>query len=100
MARFATGVAVVATVHDGVRYGMTVSSLASVSLDPVHSDANIGEAIGSSGAGEQIIAPGTPQIHVEKEMGHVADVFGVDESSIAVVPAPLPVPRVSVACRW
>ena len=35
MARFATGVAVVATELDGVRYGMTVSSLASVSLDPV-----------------------------------------------------------------
>lgn len=35
MARFATGVAVVAAELDGVRYGMTVSSLASVSLDPV-----------------------------------------------------------------
>ena len=35
IARFATGVSVVATVHDGVRYGMTVNSLTSVSLDPV-----------------------------------------------------------------
>ena len=35
MARYATGVAVVATQHDGVRYGMTVNSLTSVSLDPV-----------------------------------------------------------------
>ena len=35
MARYATGVSVVATVHDGVRYGMTVNSLTSVSLDPV-----------------------------------------------------------------
>jgi flavin reductase len=35
MARYATGVSVVATVHDGVRYGMTVNSLASVSLDPL-----------------------------------------------------------------
>ena len=34
MARFATGVSVVATAHDGVRYGMTVNSLTSVSLDP------------------------------------------------------------------
>jgi len=34
MARYATGVSVVATVHDGVRYGMTVNSLTSVSLDP------------------------------------------------------------------
>jgi amidophosphoribosyltransferase len=56
--------------------GQESAGIASVSLNPVHSDANIGESIGSSGAGEQIIAPGTPQIHVEKEMGHVADVFG------------------------
>ena len=35
MARYATGVSVVATVHDGVRYGMTVNSLTSVSLDPL-----------------------------------------------------------------
>jgi len=34
MARYATGVSVVATSRDGVRYGMTVNSLASVSLDP------------------------------------------------------------------
>jgi flavin reductase len=32
MARYATGVSVVATAHDGVRYGMTVNSLTSVSL--------------------------------------------------------------------
>src|SRR6266498_1375531 len=56
--------------------GQESAGIASVSLSPVHSEANIGESIGSSGAGEQIIAPGTPQIHVEKEMGHVADVFG------------------------
>jgi flavin reductase (DIM6/NTAB) family NADH-FMN oxidoreductase RutF len=35
MSRFAAGVTVVSTVHDGVRYGMTVNSLASVSLDPL-----------------------------------------------------------------
>jgi flavin reductase len=35
MARYATGVSVVATVHNGVRYGMTVNSLTSVSLDPL-----------------------------------------------------------------
>src|SRR4029079_6632169 len=56
--------------------GQESAGIASVSLNPVHSEANIGESIGSSGAGEQIIAPGTPQIHVEKEMGHVADRFG------------------------
>ena len=35
MARYATGIAVVTTQHDGVRYGMTVNSFTSVSLDPV-----------------------------------------------------------------
>lgn len=34
MGRFLTGVAVVATVDDGVAHGMTVNSLTSVSLDP------------------------------------------------------------------
>ncbi len=35
IARFATGVCVVSTAYDGLRYGMTVNSLTSVSLDPV-----------------------------------------------------------------
>lgn len=35
VSRFATGVTVVSTSHDGVRYGMTVNSFTSVSLDPV-----------------------------------------------------------------
>jgi flavin reductase (DIM6/NTAB) family NADH-FMN oxidoreductase RutF len=35
MGRFATGVTIVSVVDDGVRYGMTVNSLTSVSLDPV-----------------------------------------------------------------
>jgi len=34
MGRFATGVAVVTTSHDGEHHGMTVNSLTSVSLDP------------------------------------------------------------------
>lgn len=34
MGRFATGVAVITTEHDGVPHGMTVNSLTSVSLDP------------------------------------------------------------------
>lgn len=34
MGRFATGVAVITTVVDGVPHGMTVNSLTSVSLDP------------------------------------------------------------------
>ena len=55
--------------------GQESAGIASVSRDARRSDANIGASIGSSGAGEQIIAPGSPQIHCEKEMGHVADIF-------------------------
>jgi flavin reductase len=35
LGRFATGVTVVTTTHDGRRHGMTVNSLTSVSLDPM-----------------------------------------------------------------
>jgi flavin reductase (DIM6/NTAB) family NADH-FMN oxidoreductase RutF len=35
MSRFATGVTVVSTVLDGVRYGLTVNSFTSVSLEPL-----------------------------------------------------------------
>jgi amidophosphoribosyltransferase len=55
--------------------GQESAGIATVSRDSTISDANIGEAIASSGAGEQIIVPGTPQIHLEKEMGHVAEIF-------------------------
>ena len=55
--------------------GQESAGIATISHDGVASDTNLGEPIGSSGAGEQIIAPGAPQIHVEKEMGHVADIF-------------------------
>ncbi len=55
--------------------GQESAGIATVSFDRTPSEANIGEAIGSTGAGEQIIAPGSPQIHVEKEMGYVADIF-------------------------
>ena len=55
--------------------GQESAGIASVSRDNTASDANIGEVIGSSGASELIIAPGTPQIHVEKEMGYVNDIF-------------------------
>src|SRR5437763_7669726 len=55
--------------------GQESAGIASVSSDRRRSETNIGEAIGSSGAGEQIIAPGSQQIHSEKEMGHVADIF-------------------------
>src|SRR2546430_14253347 len=55
--------------------GQESAGIASVSSDRRRSETNIGEAIGSSGAGEQIVAPGTPQIHSEKEMGDVAEIF-------------------------
>jgi amidophosphoribosyltransferase len=55
--------------------GQESAGIATVSHDAVVSDTNLGEPIGSSGAGEQIIAPGAPQMHVEKEMGHVAEIF-------------------------
>jgi amidophosphoribosyltransferase len=55
--------------------GQESAGIATVSLDAVASDTNLGEPIGSSGTGEQIIAPGAPQIHVEKEMGYVNDIF-------------------------
>ncbi|HUJ12747.1 MAG TPA: amidophosphoribosyltransferase [Thermoanaerobaculia bacterium] len=55
--------------------GQESAGIATISHDGVASDTNLGEPIGSSGAGEQIIAPGAPQIHVEKEMGYVADIF-------------------------
>src|SRR5438876_6821690 len=55
--------------------GQESAGIATISHDAIASDTNLGEPIGSSGAGEQIIAPGAPQIHVDKEMGHVADIF-------------------------
>jgi amidophosphoribosyltransferase len=55
--------------------GQESAGIASVSFDPKHSESNIGEVCGSTGAGEQIITPGTAQIHSEKEMGYVADIF-------------------------
>jgi amidophosphoribosyltransferase len=55
--------------------GQESAGIASVSNQSTVSEGNIGEACGSTGAGEQIIAPGTIQIHSEREMGYVADVF-------------------------
>ncbi len=55
--------------------GQESAGIATISHDSVVSDTNLGEPIGSSGAGEQIIAPGAAQMHVEKEMGHVAEIF-------------------------
>src|SRR5687767_2367089 len=55
--------------------GQESAGIASVSRDQIASESNIGEVLTSTGAGEQIITPGTPQIHSEREMGHVAEVF-------------------------
>ena len=55
--------------------GQESAGIASVSNESTLSEGNIGEACGSTGAGEQIIAPGTPQIHIEREMGYVAEIF-------------------------
>jgi flavin reductase (DIM6/NTAB) family NADH-FMN oxidoreductase RutF len=55
ISRFATGVSVVSTVHEGVRYGMTVNSLTSVSLRPLlvlfccEHDASLHEPVLASG---------------------------------------------------
>jgi amidophosphoribosyltransferase len=55
--------------------GQESAGIASISTDPVKSDWNIGTAAGTDGTGERLIAANTPQIHVEKEMGYVADIF-------------------------
>ncbi|MGZ8867786.1 MAG: amidophosphoribosyltransferase [Thermoanaerobaculia bacterium] len=61
--------------------GQESAGIASVSFDPKHSESNIGDVCGSTGAGEQIITPGTAQIHSEKEMGYVADIFTLERLS-------------------
>jgi len=55
--------------------GQESAGIASVSTDQRLSQGNVGEPSGTTGTGEHIIPPGVPQIHVEKEMGYVADVF-------------------------
>lgn len=55
--------------------GQESAGIASMSPDPIASEGNIGPAAGTDGTGERLIAPNAPQIHVEKEMGYVADVF-------------------------
>lgn len=55
MSHFATGVAILTTAHAGKRYGMTINSLTSVSLDPaqvlvcINAGSPTGEAIKNSG---------------------------------------------------
>ncbi|HVR42344.1 MAG TPA: amidophosphoribosyltransferase [Thermoanaerobaculia bacterium] len=55
--------------------GQESAGIASLSTDPIPSEANIGRVGETSGTGERSVLAGAPQIHVEKEMGYVADVF-------------------------
>jgi amidophosphoribosyltransferase len=55
--------------------GQESAGIATFSIDDIPSDANIGPSSGKTGTGERLIATNTPQIHCEKDMGHVADVF-------------------------
>jgi amidophosphoribosyltransferase len=55
--------------------GQESAGIASVSYDQTRSEANVGEACASDGTGERFIVAGTRQIHSEKEMGHVAEIF-------------------------
>jgi len=55
--------------------GQESAGIASVSVDGIHSEGNTGPVRDSDGTGERIIRPGAPQIHSEREMGHVADIF-------------------------
>ncbi|HVT02515.1 MAG TPA: amidophosphoribosyltransferase [Thermoanaerobaculia bacterium] len=58
--------------------GQESAGIASISTDGIKSESNIGTAAGTDGTGERLIARNTPQIHVEKEMGYVADIFTQD----------------------
>ena len=55
--------------------GQESAGIASLAYDQVHSEGNIGPACASDGTGERFVCPGHAQIHSEKEMGYVADVF-------------------------
>ncbi|HVT43073.1 MAG TPA: amidophosphoribosyltransferase [Thermoanaerobaculia bacterium] len=58
--------------------GQESAGIATISTRDVPSDANIGQPGGTTGTGERLVAPNAPQIHVEKDMGHVADIFTHD----------------------
>src|SRR5512141_2731777 len=55
--------------------GQESCGIASVSYERTRSESNVGEAGASDGTGERYILDGTPQIHSERGMGLVADVF-------------------------
>ncbi len=55
--------------------GQESAGIASISLDGTASSTKIGDAAGTDGTGERLPTPGHPTIHLEREMGYVADVF-------------------------
>ncbi len=55
--------------------GQESAGIASISLDRKKSGSNVGTAAGKDGTGEHILAADRPQIHLEREMGYVADIF-------------------------
>jgi amidophosphoribosyltransferase len=64
--------------------GQESAGIATVSTSRIASEGNIGEAAASDGTGERFIRSGAPQIHSEKDMGYVADIF--DETRLKRLP--------------
>ena len=58
--------------------GQESAGIATLSIDSTPSETNIGISGGTTGTGERLIDVAKPQIHVEKDMGHVADIFTQD----------------------
>ncbi|HUF18534.1 MAG TPA: amidophosphoribosyltransferase [Thermoanaerobaculia bacterium] len=58
--------------------GQESAGIATLSTDGLRSDTTVGVSAGTTGTGERLIAKGSPQIHVEKDMGYVADIFTND----------------------
>ena len=55
--------------------GQESAGIATLSIDGLRSDTTVGVSAGTTGTGERLLAKGSPQIHVEKDMGYVADIF-------------------------
>ena len=81
--RFATGVTVVSTTHDGIRYGMTANSFTSVSLEPLlvlfccEFDATIHDPLLASGHWAVSVLRAS-QVELSKRFAR-STVAGVDE---------------------
>ncbi|MEO8216222.1 MAG: amidophosphoribosyltransferase [Acidobacteriota bacterium] len=55
--------------------GQESAGIATISTRETVSETNVGIAAGTTGNGERLIASDTPQIHCEKDMGYVAEIF-------------------------